>query len=154
MCSVCVRLFVCVYVLEKKRKKERMEESKEKNQRWYNTWYDVIRVCVCTIKRHTQKNQRGGGWPIEKAQLQFGPRGVGTGTDGRYPMENGVYPVVTEPIYDGHCDIVTIVSNTRTHTHTKKRGENKCTSSLYRSRPPVHLSLSFFGPLCVFVFVR
>lgn len=24
-------------------------------------------------------------------------------------MENGVYPVVTEPIYDGYCDLVTIV---------------------------------------------
>lgn len=44
----------------------------------------------------------------------------------RDPMENGVYPVVTEPIYDGHCDIVTIVSNTEqnTHTHTK-RGEGR-----------------------------
>lgn len=65
----------------------------------------------------------------------------------RDPMENGVYPVVTEPIYDGHCDIVTIVSNTEqnTHTHKKKRGggERENTSSLGYSISPLHLLYPF-----------
>jgi hypothetical protein len=98
---------------------------------------------------HTKESKRRG-WPIEKAQLQFGPRGVGTGTDGRYPMGNGVYPVVTEPIYDGHCDIVTIVSNTRTHTHTQKGGKINVRPP-YIDPGPLFIYLYPFSALCVFL---
>lgn len=120
--SVCASLCVCVCI-GKKRKKERMEESKEKNQRWYNTWYDVIRVCVCTIKRHTKESKRRGVANRKSTTAVWSSRGGDR--DGR-EISHGEWSVsgcyranLWWPLwYSDDC-----IKHKNTHTHKKKGGK-------------------------------
>ena len=64
-----------------------------------------VRVCVCIGKIIH------GTMCIHKreAQIEYIVYNEETleekgGIERKRAMENGVYPVVTEPIYDGHCD--------------------------------------------------